>query len=471
VITELATAAALLTTAGALPTLATVGFRPIALLMVAPVGALVAASAATIAVATGTALLPWFVVVAVGAGASAGLVLKRLGPVPVASGHARRVEWITVVAVIAASAWALTELRRPGLGWDARSIWLLHARLLDGGGASYDAALGNPAYSFAHMDYPPLMPAAVATTWSTVGSEGYRLAQVLIAGLNACLLGLTAATIASLTGNPGRRVLAPFIAAAVVLAGFGIAGGNATGGYADLLGAAATAAAATCLLVLPLDRSTIALGGLCALVAGTTKLEALMGAVAVAALFGLRIRPGHGWRRAAAAAAAIGMPMLIWPAVIVARGGSLGTGPPVGIVHEGSIERLRATIDALAHRLPTLPWVAAGAVLAALLLRGARRRGGVGGSPRLWAALGAYVIVVVVNYVRGPLEIHAWLRDSVDRVAIYPRLLLVVEVATWTLVAATDPGVARHGGDSFAGRGHRPHHDATPVGRPANAAC
>jgi len=149
------------------------------------------------------------------------------------------------------------------------------------------------------------------------------------------------------------------------------------------------------------------------------------------------------------------MPTLIWPAVIVARGGSLGTGPPVGIVQEGSTERLRATVDALAHRLPTLPWVAAGAVLAAVLLRSARRRSGIAGSPWLWAALGAYLLVIVATYVRGPLEIHAWLRDSIDRVAIYPRLLLVVEVATWTLVAAADPGARRPGGSSFASRGHR----------------
>jgi hypothetical protein len=57
-----------------------------------------------------------------------------------------------------------------GDGWDAFSIWNLHARFLFRGGAQWRDGF-SPLISWSHPDYPPLLPGAIAHFWSVMGYE------------------------------------------------------------------------------------------------------------------------------------------------------------------------------------------------------------------------------------------------------------------------------------------------------------
>jgi hypothetical protein len=57
-----------------------------------------------------------------------------------------------------------------GGGWDAFSIWNLHARFLFRGGVHWRDGF-SPLIPWSHPDYPLLLPAAIAHFWSVSGSE------------------------------------------------------------------------------------------------------------------------------------------------------------------------------------------------------------------------------------------------------------------------------------------------------------
>src|SRR5436190_1462720 len=119
----------------------------------------------------------------------------------------------------------------------------LHARLVDGGGHTYVAAMHNGAYSFSHMEYPLLAPGAVADAWRVAGSRDYRLGQVLIGLLGASLLVVAGSLGGRVARGRWRTPIGAALAVAVVLAAFGASGPYASDGYVDLAAAAAALAA------------------------------------------------------------------------------------------------------------------------------------------------------------------------------------------------------------------------------------
>lgn len=54
--------------------------------------------------------------------------------------------------------------------WDAYSIWNLRARFMARGGSQWQAAFDREL-TYAHVDYPLLLPAAVANAWNALGHE------------------------------------------------------------------------------------------------------------------------------------------------------------------------------------------------------------------------------------------------------------------------------------------------------------
>ena len=51
----------------------------------------------------------------------------------------------------------------PISGWDARSIWFLHGKMMFfGGGLLQQAGFGDPSFEFSHQDYPKLLPLLAA---------------------------------------------------------------------------------------------------------------------------------------------------------------------------------------------------------------------------------------------------------------------------------------------------------------------
>jgi len=76
------------------------------------------------------------------------------------------------VAVLAALYRALIRViaHPDGDGWDAFSIWNLHARFLFPGGDRWRDGF-NPLISWSHPDYPLLLPGAIAHFWSYLGQD------------------------------------------------------------------------------------------------------------------------------------------------------------------------------------------------------------------------------------------------------------------------------------------------------------
>ena len=84
----------------------------------------------------------------------------------------------------------------PDGNWDAWSIWDLRARFLYLGHTHWANAFSPLLGSWAHVDYPLLMPATVARGWSYLGAAGV-IVPVLIAF--CCLLGVATTVFAALS--------------------------------------------------------------------------------------------------------------------------------------------------------------------------------------------------------------------------------------------------------------------------------
>lgn len=424
------------------PVLALVGGRPVAVLLLLPVGGLLATAAATMSVLVGGGLGPWYAVLALAANLAAVVPLQRRG-VPL---RASRRDVLLLLVVIGAAGYPLLALRSSAFGYDARSIWWLHARLLTSSGG-YVAALHNPAYDFSHPTYPPLLPASVAVAWLLHGESSYRLAQLIVTAFNASAAALLGWTVGQVYGSRRDRSWAALpVAALVVLAAFGIAGGSATNGYADLFTAATTATAVVAGLVLPRGRTALAVAVLCAECAGSTKNEGLVNAALVLALVALR------YARADARSAVTprrwsgltfplicAVPLAGWPLAVSLHGGRLMEVTTDAAVPQSTGYRLLTTAAAIAGQLHLLPVVAVLSLVTALLWWPARRRLRLGSSGWLWLSFALGVAALSGIYVAGPVEIRFWLATSVGRTTIYPRLLLICEAATIVRIALSAP--------------------------------
>lgn len=451
--TRLIGAFALLSGPAVLPTFVLVRGRLDAALFAVPVvGSLLAAAAGMLTLIVAGTPIGWYIVLAALANlAAAGSFVTRRSRQPRRPERPVTVPWreaaaavTTVVVLLTAMSWPLRALERYSLAWDARSIWLLRARLFFRGHEHILAALDNKALEFSHRDYPPLLSSTVSVAWSLPGHPDYRLAQILIALLNAAVVGLLGCAIARCA--PRRcRSIGLIAAVGVALAAFELAGPYATNGYADLFAAAAAAAAVMWGLVLPRDRVAFTLSVLSAWAAGLTKEEGLVAAVVVLGLIAIRyVRPRPGrplWRRRGLAAAILAAPILAWPTAVLLLGGRLG--PDVATPSDDSLV-LRATVAAAemaTHLRGVLPLAAVVALVAGVVggrhLAGRRRALHLAGDGWLWLALAGWLVPLFVIYVSGSLGIRFWLRTSVDRTTIFPRLLLTADIAVWAIVAVS----------------------------------
>lgn len=85
---------------------------------------------------------------------------------------------LAVVSFFAAhTVWTILRLRPHGQ-WDAWAIWDLHARFLYRGGANWQLGFTEPL-AWSHLDYPLLLPAAVARGWEYAGSESFHSPAIL----------------------------------------------------------------------------------------------------------------------------------------------------------------------------------------------------------------------------------------------------------------------------------------------------
>jgi hypothetical protein len=458
VIAETLAVAAVLALPQVFPLVVLVGPRAEAFFAAPLLGALTAGLAGMATLAAGTPLLWYCVLCAAVNGAAASLLVVRRRRARARKGGARAGggtslilrEALPVAATLVCIGVAAVlpiagALHTPALDWDARSIWMLHARWFYAGHDYLTAAIANPVFAFYHSDYPPAIPATVSVAWQVTGHVDLRLAQIVVALLNAsaCAL-LGCALVASVRG--ARRAAGIVLGAVLTAAAIGVAGGYATDGYADLLAAATAAAAVLYGLVAPRSRPALVIAVLCGLLAGTTKIEGLTSAVIIFAAVGVRyarpwsVRPRRLLRIFLGAGALI-LPLLVWPVLAYASGarsdvaaGNHLTGllrlDPMVVARVGPVIGMLRSQFGLA-----LPLVAAAALLGAVVLRSTRRRLALGGIAWTWAVMVATLVVLVVVYAVGPYPIQWWLNTSVDRTTMLVRILLLSEAAVWGLVA------------------------------------
>jgi hypothetical protein len=197
---------------------------------------------------------------------------------------------------------ALTE---SPTGWDTWAFWLPRAKAIFSFDGLHPHLHGGFA-SFAHPEYPPLVPAFDATVFRFAGAASVLALPFQDWLLAAAFVGATAAV---LRCRVRPAVLWPALCLLVLAPQFGASVGA---GYADPQLARLIALAAVCggIWVLERDGRLLALTGILLVGASLTKREgvglALMLSVALAVA--ARVEGGRGWARA----------LLLVPTVIVA---------------------------------------------------------------------------------------------------------------------------------------------------------
>ena len=464
--TVLATTAALcvLGAAGAFPVVAGVGYRWQSVPLAPLAGAVIAALAATGSLTFGGALLSWFVgLAALAAAAVFGLWVVRpdLGPRSMgddARGGAQRLVGLAgFLLVVTACAWSLRGLRTPTVGFDARALWVMrpgwflhsHAQLL--------IDLKARGLVLTQSAYPPLVSAAVAVAWKVTGVQTARLGVTTVALLNACALAAAALAVVecgrTAASRVGRawvpRTVGLVVAVLVVVVAAGVTEPFLTNGYADPLWSLAAVGAVAYGLQLRSDPSARSAAVVLVLVAGMTKNEGFVTAVALVALLAARAIGLAGLRGARVrwivpgAIAAGELALLAWwpmmMKVIGARGGT-SSFPSKDLAH-----RTSATVHGMSPYLHVLVVALPLSVVGWLALGAVRRRVEVGNDLWAWSGLAVGLGAVGAALVTGSGDIGPWILSTVHRITEYPILEGWWVIAVWAVVGASGlsgPGVA-----------------------------
>jgi hypothetical protein len=311
--------------------------------------------------------------------------------------------------------WTLSTLRRTQIGWDGRSIWFFHARMLLGGQDVFFAQAH--AFPFSHPDYPPLVPAAISFGWGLSGSIDYRAGQLVVAALTGCATVLVGVAMARALA--ASHWLAPLVAAVCVALCYGVWDVYGSNGMVDPLTAALFLAAAIYALLAPPGVMKVRLAMALLVLASAVKNEGLVFSLIVLVL--LAIRQLLAWRRIRSISPearlrgfgiAFGL-MLLWPLVVQTHGLAISpiAGGHIPGVGPDPVHRLGVALEALGPILGTV-MIGLGGLAAVAILNPRDARWRVFGF--LAAELGA-TVALLTAYVMGPFEIHWWLLTSLDR--------------------------------------------------------
>ncbi len=340
-----------------------------------------------------------------------------------------------MIGPLAALAWTLQSLHRYELKWDARSIWLFHARMLYGGHNTFiTVAHATP---FSHPDYPLLVSAPVAATWQATARIDYRTGQLLIAALTACAVILVGLCVARAAKCP--TIVAVVVSVALCAALYGAFGAYATNGYVDPLCASLAAAALGYGLLVEPQRWSQSLSLVLIVLTAAAKNEGLAYAgIGLVALLVLRFRLERGDRLWLGAYGLAAVSLVAWPAIVRVHGigSDLTRRLPGPVEHPGY--RFSQLVGPEIARYGTFP-AAVLAVLVVIVVKRTRRDGVI---LYLAALIGSAVALNLV-YVVGPNEINYWIATSLDRTTqtIQALCLLVITVAG--VLAATQLARAR----------------------------
>jgi hypothetical protein len=489
--TALATLVALLalSAAGLLPVAAAVGPRWYAIPLTPLAGAVLASVAANASLSFGGPLLDWFVGLAVVAALVVVVVWmlrSELGPWGIDSGRRRAgrgryraLGAVGFLAVIASCAVCLRGLRTPTVGFDARALWVMrpgwflqsHAQLL------IDMRVRGLVLT--QSAYPPLVSASTAVAWRLTGVHTARLGVTTIAMLNMCALAAAALAIVEAGrraaargagggllegGNPmGERGATPVgrahpavrppwapmlvgVIAAVLLVfvSAGVTEPFLTNGYADPLWSLAAVGAVAFGLQMHTDRSTRAATVVLLLVAGLTKDEGFVTAVALVVLVAARSIGWEGLRRrrrwaAPVVLAVVELAVLAWWPLLMHAIGARGASSTFSTSNI-TASRASAVVHGMSPYLHVLVLALPLSVVGGLALTAVRRRAGLGNDLWAWLALAAGLVAVGGALVSGSGAILPWIRSTVHRITEYPVLEAWWIIAAWAVVASSGIG-------------------------------
>lgn len=147
-----------------------------------------------------------------------------------ASFAARRI--LTAIFIFALAAALYASITRAivhphGEGWDAFSIWNLHARFLFRSGTVWSEGF-SPLIPWSHPDYPLLTPGAIAHFWTYIGHEIQAVPALIAIVFTFATVGLLYSSLTLLRG----RISAMLASLALVTTPFFI--GQGTSQYADV---------------------------------------------------------------------------------------------------------------------------------------------------------------------------------------------------------------------------------------------
>jgi hypothetical protein len=480
-----------LSSAGLLPTIALVGVRFITLPLLPLVGAVVAAVAATCFMAVGGSFIGWFVALAAG-GVLVVVAYWKLRPErrpwrDQAGRATRNGPWARVVgvvgalAILGACAWCLRGLATPTVGFDARALWLMRAGWFLQSQHQLRIDMRVRDVVLVQTPYPPLVSASAALAWRVTGDQSVRLGVVIIALLNTCALAVAAFALIESSRHfahrmmgiegdgpvepstteavslGGRVPLTPLVVGVVsavllVFVAFGVTEPFMTNGYADPLWSLAAVGAVAYGLQMRISRANQGVALILVLVAGMSKDEGIVTAVALIVLIAIRNlvtmsleeRHKRWWRPILLGMAELGA-VAVWPVlmrIIHARGVSMSVPP----LHEMP-GRARAALDGMWPYLHVIVLAAPLAVVGGVVLSRVRRKSELANDWWAWAGLISGLGAVSAGYVTGTSAVQVWLVGTVDRVTEFPALTGWWIVALWAVVASGAPAAARHPSD------------------------
>ncbi len=403
---------------------------PFAVPLAPLVTALACAVGAIIEVATGVGLLVCVVpVIVVMNGLTLWSCRKRY---PVSSD----LSLLSTLAICAAAALMLIPLIRPAVDWDTRATWFRLARWLTEGGRFTQHAIGNDAYPF-NRDYPPFAAATIAVFWRLGAGIDDRSGQLIVGLLNGSAAVVTALAFPRLFRRARLGPMPAVLGMAFVIAAFGISKQYGTDGYQDLLWGLTAVGATVYLLIAPVGSTNGAVGVVLVLASVLTKNDATVTAIVIALLAAYRYRVVL--RRNPAPL--LLSPLLVVWSVLARHFGSVSQFEIESIVDflTGDTQlwkRFDPTVTGIEPYLALPVALVLGvAVLGTLTVVSARRRLGLGSSWRLWLVWLSMCGSLVLAYVIANSTLSVHLQSSVDRTTSAPHVLLLAELALWTLTA------------------------------------
>jgi hypothetical protein len=355
-----------------------------------------------------------------------------------AAGHeGRREEFPKVVAPILGAAlgaalalgiaaFVSLSLRNPHGQWDAIAIWNLRARCLYRGGEAWAESF-HPGLIASHLDYPLLVPAAVARCWVYHGRETTVAPALLAGAFTLATVGLLVSALDALRGRNQGILGGLVLLASPRLFEWG------SHQVADVPLAYFFLATAVALSMGDRDPATAAspswtaLAGMMAGFAAWTKNEGLLFLAALLAARLALVVPALGWRafRAEAAGFALGLAPVL--AVVVYF--KVRFSPPNDLLTDQGLNSLAArltdparyaaigraiAVDVFGLGSGAIAWLAA----YRLLLGRKPRRAGVPGGAFAILVLALMLAGYVLVYVVTPLHLPWHLQWSLPRLIL-----------------------------------------------------